>query len=79
MSLRLVKKLNKCKPFDLLNECNKVYQFAEFFAGQGRLTDSLREAQYMGVGLDIEYIGGPAMDLTTPSGMAFLCLKIEEE
>ena len=60
-----------------LNWLPKVYDFAEFFAGEGRLTASLREAKYFGVGLDITDPGGKAMDLTTTAGMALLWLQLE--
>ena len=49
----------------------QVWRFAEMFAGQANVSQSLRSAHYPGVSFDVEY-GGKAMDLLTPSGMAFL-------
>ena len=49
----------------------QVWRFAEMFAGQANVSQSLRFASYSGVSFDVEY-GGRAMDLLTPSGMAFL-------
>ena len=49
----------------------EVWRFAEMFAGQANVSQSLRSAGYPGVSCDVLY-GGKAMNLLTPAGMALL-------
>ena len=46
------------------------------FAGEANVTRSLRNSSFPGICCDIN-MGGRAMNLLTPSGMAFLCCNYE--
>ena len=45
------------------------------FAGEANVTHSLRHSKFPGICCDIN-LGGRAMNLLTPSGMAFLCCSL---
>jgi hypothetical protein len=62
-----------CISFLLLSfVLTEVWRFAEMFAGEANVTHSLRNSSFPGICCDIN-LGGRAMNLLTPSGMAFLC------
>ena len=46
--------------------------YLEFFAGKGEVWSVIRADHNMAVAVDVEYLGfGSAMDINTPSGLAF--------
>lgn len=51
----------------------QVYDFAEFFAGEAKVTAEVKKSNYRAVCLDLVYDTEPghrAMDINTPAGFA---------